>query len=150
VEKKYLALAQGNFDRLSGIFEGPVGRHPADRFKMAVIEGGRASATEYRVLWRRPRYSFLICEPRTGRTHQIRVHMAAAGRPLAGDVLYGAQRIPGFERVFLHSWKLSFIHPATGRALSFTRPLPLELRAFLAFSRAQAGIGGRSVRDDPP
>jgi 23S rRNA pseudouridine1911/1915/1917 synthase len=131
IEKNYLALAQGRFALREGIFEGPIGRHPQNRLKMAVVEGGRSAATEYRVLWNRARYSLLVCKLLTGRTHQIRVHLAAAGRPLAGDVLYGGQRIPGFDRVFLHSWRLGFTHPATGRPLSFTSPLPEDLRRCL-------------------
>ncbi|MDR1978037.1 MAG: RluA family pseudouridine synthase [Synergistaceae bacterium] len=128
VEKSYLALVHNQFERLRGTLEGPIGRHPQNRLKMAVVEGGRPSATEYRVLWNRPGYAFAICGLLTGRTHQIRVHMATAGHPLVGDVLYGAKGLPNFARVFLHSWRLAFTHPSTGQPLTFTCPLPGELR----------------------
>ena len=134
VEKNYLALVHGNFSRTEGILEGPIDRHPQNRLKMALVEGGRPSRTEYRVLWndaRRAR-SLVVCRLITGRTHQIRVHMSAAGHPLIGDVLYGGKEVPGFNRVFLHSWKLSFTHPATGENLEFTLPLPEELRKIVA------------------
>ena len=133
VGKEYLALAQGNFTRTQGILEGPIGRHHQNRLKMAVVEGGRPSATEYRVLWSRNGCSFLICKLLTGRTHQIRAHMSAFGHPLVGDVLYGAKETGGngadsLERVFLHSWRLAFTHPVTGQGLSYTSHLPEELR----------------------
>ena len=99
---------------------------------MTVVEGGRTAATEYRVLWNRGGYALLICKLLTGRTHQIRVHLAAEGHPLAGDTLYGGQKIPGFDRVFLHSWRLGFTHPATGRLLRFTSRLPEDLRGCIA------------------
>jgi 23S rRNA pseudouridine1911/1915/1917 synthase len=149
IEKHYLALAHGNFATAAreGILEGPVGRHPTHRLKMAVVEGGRPSVTEYRVLWSRKGFSLVVCKLLTGRTHQIRVHMAAAGHPLAGDTLYGAkERLellnpkeekenpshePSSGRVFLHSWRLAFTHPITEQPLRFTCPLPGELIHFL-------------------
>ena len=131
VAKKYLALIQGEFNEPRGFFDDPIGRCPANRLRMAVVEGGRPAATEYRVLWSRRGYSLVICGLLTGRTHQIRVHMAAAGRPLVGDALYGAKKIKGFDRVFLHSWRLAFIHPITGQVLNFRSTLPEDLRLFL-------------------
>jgi 23S rRNA pseudouridine1911/1915/1917 synthase len=128
MEKRYLALAHGAFTKGEGVLEGPIGRHPLNRLKMAVIENGRPSVTEYRVLWCRSGFSLLVCKLVTGRTHQIRVHMAAAGHPLVGDALYGAKALPNFNRVFLHSWRLAFTHPNTGQTLTFTCPLPDELR----------------------
>jgi 23S rRNA pseudouridine1911/1915/1917 synthase len=130
VGKKYIALAQGHFDRAEGILEGPIGRHPQNRLKMAVVEGGRPSSTGYQVLWSRGGASLVVCRLFTGRTHQIRVHMAASGHPLVGDALYGAPE-EGFNRVFLHSWRLDFCHPITSRPLSFTCPLSQELREYL-------------------
>jgi 23S rRNA pseudouridine1911/1915/1917 synthase len=128
VGKHYLALVHNPFNPLRGTLEGPVGRHPQNRLKMAVVQGGRPSATEYRVLWNRADYAFVVCKLLTGRTHQIRVHMSAAGHPIVGDVLYGAKGLPGFDRVFLHSWRLTFTHPQTNQTLTFTRPLPDELK----------------------
>jgi 23S rRNA pseudouridine1911/1915/1917 synthase len=134
IDKRYLALTRGTFAAaLEGVLEGPIGRHPANRLKMAVVNGGRPSTTEYRVLWSRNGLSLVLCKLITGRTHQIRVHMAAAGHPLVGDALYGAGETPGFRcgRVFLHSWRLELTHPITGRPLRLTCPLPEELKAFL-------------------
>jgi 23S rRNA pseudouridine1911/1915/1917 synthase len=130
MEKRYLALAHGVFPLREGVLEGPIGRHPQNRMKMAVVEGGRPSTTEYRVLWSRHGFSLVLCNLVTGRTHQIRVHMAAAGHPLAGDTFYGAKKLPGsdFNRVFLHSWRLTFTHPITGQRLRFTCPLADELK----------------------
>ena len=96
--------------------------------RMAVVEGGRPALTGYRVLWRRGGASLTVCSLFTGRTHQIRVHMAALGHPLFGDALYGASRGRELGRVFLHSWCLAFPHPVTGVPLSFRLPLPRELR----------------------
>ena len=98
---------------------------------MAVVEGGRPALTGYRVLWSRGGLSLAACSLLTGRTHQIRVHMAALGHPLVGDALYGAPPAPGFGRVFLHSWRLAFEHPVTGRRMAFRSPLPEELREYL-------------------
>lgn len=136
IEKKYLALARGNLERLEGVLEGPIGRHPQNRLKMAVVEGGRPSTTEYRVLWNGSGCALVVCGLLTGRTHQIRVHMAAAGHPLFGDALYGGRTMSGLDRVFLHSWRLAFTHPITEEPLSFTCPLPSELRDYLKQFRA--------------
>jgi 23S rRNA pseudouridine1911/1915/1917 synthase len=142
VKKNYLALVHGTFKQPRGILEGPIGRHPQNRRKMAVVEGGRPSATEYHVLWNTADHAFVICGLLTGRTHQIRVHMTASGHPLVGDVLYGAEEVPGFPRVFLHSWHLTFTHPATGRPLDFTLPLPAELKRRLANYKPFCAIKG--------
>jgi 23S rRNA pseudouridine1911/1915/1917 synthase len=131
MEKKYLALAHGNFSCPAGVLDGPIGRHPRNRLKMAVVEGGRPSKTEYRVLWNGPACALILCGLLTGRTHQIRVHLAAAQHPIVGDALYGAQKEKNFERVFLHSWRLAFTHPVTEETLRFTCPLPQELRKYL-------------------
>jgi 23S rRNA pseudouridine1911/1915/1917 synthase len=128
VDKHYLALVHNLFKQPRGTLEGPIGRHPQNRLKMAVVQGGRPSATEYRVLWNRHDRAFVVCRLLTGRTHQIRVHMAAAGHPIVGDVLYGGKELPNFNRVFLHSWKLAFTHPDTHRAMTFTCPLPDDLK----------------------
>jgi 23S rRNA pseudouridine1911/1915/1917 synthase len=91
--------------------------------------------TEYDVLWSKEGYSFVMCVLLTGRTHQIRVHMRAIGCPLAGDTLYSQKNsaVPAFvgPRVFLHSWRLSFVHPRTGEGLSFKAPIPEDLKGFL-------------------
>ncbi|MBR1672399.1 MAG: RluA family pseudouridine synthase [Fretibacterium sp.] len=120
-----------------GTLSGPIARDPDNPLRMAVIDGGRPALTGYRVLWNRRGLSLVVCSLFTGRTHQIRVHMAALGHPLVGDTLYGAPKdgggvgAPLNGRVFLHSWKLAFDHPVTGVALSFRLPLPEELREYL-------------------
>lgn len=100
---------------------------------MAVTEDGRDSWTDYRVIWKSEKYSLVRCHLHTGRTHQIRVHMAAIRCPLVGDKLYASGKTSSFgdERVFLHSWKLSFKHPRTGEIMAFRKELPEELREFL-------------------
>ena len=134
VTKEYLALAHGSPARREGVLSGPIARDPGNPLRMAVVDeaaGGRPALTGYRVLWSRGGLSLTVCRLLTGRTHQIRVHMAALGHPLVGDVLYGAPREEGFDRVFLHSWKLAFVHPATGAPLAFRLPLPEDLTARL-------------------
>ena len=132
VEKEYLALVHGRPAPGEGTLSGPVGRDPANRLRMAVVEGGRPALTGYRVLSHRGGLSLVLCALHTGRTHQIRVHLAALGHPLVGDVLYGAPDEPGFGRVFLHSWRLAFAHPMTGARLEFRSPLPDELLEYLS------------------
>jgi len=126
VLKKYLALVHGKIKQPSGRIDLPIGRSSANRLKMAVAGNGRHAVTKYRVLWRRKGYSFLECTIETGRTHQIRVHLGFLGHPIVGDSLYGGDKKTAaiLGRVFLHSWKLSFLHPATGTRMSFTSILP--------------------------
>lgn len=131
VEKEYLALVRGRPASAKGTLSGPIGRDPANRLRMAVVEGGRPALTGYRVLWCREGVSLVRCALFTGRTHQIRAHLSALGHPLVGDVLYGAPEEPEFDRVFLHSWRLSFAHPATGERMTFRSPLPGDLAAYL-------------------
>ena len=131
VGKEYLALVHGMPSPVEGTLSGPVGRDPSNRLRMAVVEGGRPALTGYRVLWRRNGHALVCCTLFTGRTHQIRVHLAALGHPLVGDVLYGASDEPGFGRVFLHSWRLDFTHPGSGERLAFRSSLPEELREYL-------------------
>ncbi len=129
VEKRYLALAEGNMKGLRGRIELPVGRSSSNRLRMAVVPQGKSALTEYRVLWRRAGFSFLECDIATGRTHQIRVHLSHIGHPLDGDGLYGADKKQAalLGRVFLHSWKLGFVHPVSHKRLSFRASLPVFL-----------------------
>lgn len=133
VEKRYLAFVEGTIRHKSGRIELPIGRSSSNRLRMAVDPGGRQAVTEFRVLWSSGGYTFVECHILTGRTHQIRVHMSHIGHPLVGDVLYGASGkvAEKLGRVFLHSWKLSFRHPVSGKTVSFTCPLPGELIAQL-------------------
>lgn len=131
VQKSYLALVHGCPPTPQGVIEAPVGRDPRWRQRMAVIPGGRAARTAYQQLASLGDYTLLCVRPETGRTHQIRVHMAWLGIPVAGDRVYGRRReqVP-MPRQFLHAWQLSFEHPA-GTHLSLKAPLPTDLRAVL-------------------
>jgi len=129
VRKQYLALVHGRIKNASGRIDAPIGRCPTNRLRMAVVEDGKPAVTGFRRLWVRNGYSFLECDIATGRTHQIRVHLSSMGHPIVGDVLYGAdkKKAASAGRVFLHSWKLSFLHPKTGKRLFFTSCLPAAL-----------------------
>lgn len=133
VIKKYLALTRGIPSHKEGLIDLPIGRDPRNRKRMAILSAGRESRTLYRVLWSCNNHSLVECTLLTGRTHQIRVHLRYIGCPLAGDILYGGRNITYREmgRVFLHSWKLGFIHPVTQKRLYFTQPLPPELIVYL-------------------
>ena len=124
VEKTYLALVDGTPRMPHGSIEAAIGRHPVHRQKMAVVERGRDALTHYRVLEAREGKALMQCQPKTGRTHQIRVHLKHLGHPVAGDPAYG--RRGNLERHMLHAWKLTFTHPATGKRVSFTAPLPAD------------------------
>jgi len=137
VRKTYLALVQGVPKPPQGVIEAPIGRHPKNRKKMAVVPGGREAVTRYRVREEIAggKYALLEVEPVTGRTHQIRVHMAAIGHPIAGDAVYG-KRSDVLGRQFLHAWKLAFCMPLGGREIEFESPLPADLRQALERLRA--------------
>lgn len=141
VEKTYLALLHGQPKQETGKVDLPVGRHPVQRKKMAVRrDGGREAVTHWRVLERfAAGYALVSLSLETGRTHQIRVHMAALGWPLAGDALYGrkakSDRLWGIERQWLHALRLAFRHPHDGRPLQFTAPLWPDLQASLDLLR---------------
>ncbi|MGH9190350.1 MAG: RluA family pseudouridine synthase [Acidimicrobiales bacterium] len=131
VERTYLALAWSDFDTTSCAVDAPVGRSPANRTQMGVVADGRPARTSFSVLerFRSPApCTLLSCKLDTGRTHQVRVHLAAIGHPVVGDARYGGARpmLPS-RRPFLHAHRLAFDHPATGRRVSFDSPLPLEL-----------------------
>lgn len=136
VEKTYIALVEGTPSPAEGLIDAPIARDPRRRERMAVIEGGRAAVTAYRVLERMPGMSLVEARPRTGRTHQIRVHLAAIGHPIAGDRVYGrASALVG--RQFLHAARIAFAHPRTGERIEIKAPLPADLRE--ALERARAG-----------
>ncbi|HLB26201.1 MAG TPA: RluA family pseudouridine synthase [Dehalococcoidia bacterium] len=135
VSKTYLALVRGVPKPPQGTIEAPIGRHPRNRKKMAVVAGGREAETRYRLREEIDGMSLLEVEPVTGRTHQIRVHLAATGHPVIGDAVYGKRsEIAG--RQFLHAWRLAFDLPSSGRRVEFESPLPADLRAALARLRA--------------
>ena len=141
VQKEYLALVWGAFKKPSGTVDLPVGRHPVHRQKMAVTEKGRAAVTHYETLAAGPLAALLRVRIETGRTHQIRVHLAHLGHPVVGDATYGRARhgLPEnlqIPRQMLHAHVLQIIHPRTGRRLVFTAPPPAD---FLAAQKILVG-----------
>lgn len=124
VEKVYLAIAEGVPRWSTGTIDAPIDRHAVNRQKMAIARPGkgREAVTEYRVLATAGNLSLFECRPKTGRTHQIRVHLKHLGHPISGDPVYG--RRGTYERHLLHAWQLTFTHPRTGKSLSFTAPVP--------------------------
>ena len=130
VRKVYIALATGTLEPAEGIIQARIGRDPRNRKRMAVVERGREAETSFRVLERLPDFTLVEAFPKTGRTHQIRVHFSSLGHPMAGDTLYGGKD-PRLDRQFLHAHVLGFRLPATGEYMEFTSPLPAELSAFL-------------------
>jgi 23S rRNA pseudouridine1911/1915/1917 synthase len=142
VDKRYHALVQGHPDPLRGTIDAPIGRHPSGDGRFAIVSDGRASVTHYDTLEAFRAASLLEVRLETGRTHQIRVHMAAVRHPCVGDRLYGAdpvlaQRL-GLSRQWLHAVQLSFAHPADGRRVEFTSPYPADLAHALDVLRAES------------
>lgn len=131
IKKGYLALVLGHLTPERGAIDAPIGRHPHDRKRMAVVTGGREARTEYRVLKYLNDYTLVEAMPETGRTHQIRVHFAAIGHPIFGDHVYG-KRSPMLGRQFLHAHRLGFRLPSTGKYVEFTSELPQDLAEVLA------------------
>ena len=129
----YLAVVHGNFTQEEGQVEGAIGRHPKDRQKMSVVrQGGKAALTHYKILERLGRYCLVSCKLETGRTHQIRVHMAFIGHPVVGDPKYGPPT-PKFsiKGQALHSSQIHFVHPRTGEEMTFTAPLPQDMQVLV-------------------
>ncbi len=130
-EKVYHALVQGLPDPVRGTIDAPIGRHPNHDWKFAVMSGGRRSVTHYEVLEAFRYASLLEVHLETGRTHQIRVHLAALRHPCVGDLMYGgdpvlAERV-GLQRQWLHAVRLGFVHPGTGEWVEFSAPYPADL-----------------------
>jgi 23S rRNA pseudouridine1911/1915/1917 synthase len=138
VEKTYLALTHGRPQPPQGIVDAPIGRHPRQRKKMAVVEAGRAAQTRYRLRESIGRYALLEVEPVTGRTHQIRVHLAHIGHPVVADATYG-RRSPYLRRQFLHAHRLAFRLPGINRTIEVESPLPPDLWEALEAIRAKQG-----------
>jgi 23S rRNA pseudouridine1911/1915/1917 synthase len=138
IKKVYLALALGKIHPQRGAIEAPVGRHPRDRKRMAVVEGGRQAKTEYRVLEYLNDFTLLELMPETGRTHQIRVQLAAIGHPVFGDPVYG-KKSPLLARQFLHAHRLGFRLPSSGEFVEFVSELPRELQEVLEHYRFPVG-----------
>ena len=126
VVKAYLILVKGHLTPENGIIEAAIGRDPRHRQRMAIVARGREARTEYRVVKYPGDYTLLEITPETGRTHQIRVHLAAIGFPVVGDATYGVKS-PYLSRQFLHACKLGFNLPSTGEYMEFESPLPEDL-----------------------
>ncbi|MEL4504117.1 RluA family pseudouridine synthase [Luteococcus sp. H138] len=140
VSKTYHALVQGHPDPFEGTIDAPIARHPGSEWKMAVVEGGRRSITHYETLEAHRAATLLKIHLETGRTHQIRVHMAAIKHPCVGDPTYGADPVLaaklGLERQWLHAVELGFTHPGTGEWVTFTSDYPADLQHALELVRA--------------
>ncbi|SEU30550.1 23S rRNA pseudouridine1911/1915/1917 synthase [Lacrimispora sphenoides] len=126
ITRKYAAIVHGVLKDDEGTINAPIGRHPIDRKKMSINEkNGREAVTHYRVLERFRQFTYIECQLETGRTHQIRVHMASIGHPLLGDSVYGPAKCPfRLTGQTLHAGVLGIIHPRTGEYMEFTAPLP--------------------------
>jgi len=130
VKRTYLALVRGHVVT-PGTVDAPIGRHPVHRTRMAVVPGGKPAVTHYRVRKTLPSHTLLECDLETGRTHQIRVHLASIGHPIEGDPVYagrGAGRLP---RQAMHAWKLAFKHPVSGKLVHFESDMPADFRAVI-------------------
>ena len=148
VRKTYQALVGGQMSAQVGRIEKPIGRDPRQRMRMAVVPDGKAATTGYRVRARYSAWSHLELDLITGRTHQIRVHLASIGHALAGDPVYATGAVrrgpDGLTRLFLHAWKLEFVSPGSGKLVRCEAPLPSELEDVLESLRAaEAGGSGR-------
>ncbi len=131
VEKTYIALVEGLVTPPEGRIEAPIGRDAKHRLRMAVVENGRDARTTFRVLREVGRRTLLEVRPQTGRTHQIRVHLASIGHPITGDALYGRRGDAPIARQFLHAQRLAFQHPRTGERLELETPLAEDLQQAL-------------------
>ena len=139
VKKEYLALAEGKLAEEEGVIDRPIGRHPRNRKKMAVVEDGRTARTRFQVLERFERATLVRLSLETGRTHQIRVHLAYLGHPLVGDGVYG-RGSGSLGRQFLHACRLGFEHPSSGEFVEFRSELPEDLRRVLEEMRRESGV----------
>jgi 23S rRNA pseudouridine1911/1915/1917 synthase len=130
LSRTYMAIVRGLVKDDAGELEGPIGRDPRERKRMAVVRGGRFARTRYEVVERRRGHTLVRCDLDTGRTHQIRVHLAALGHPIAGDAEYGGRQPGEPPRPMLHAWRLRLRHPRTRAEMSFEVPLPSDFSAY--------------------
>lgn len=131
IKREYIALVYGHFKEREGIIEAPIKRHPKNRLKMAVLKDGKEAVTHFKVIASYEQYSLLRCELETGRTHQIRVHMAYIDHPIVGDPIYGPKQVVGSTGQFLHAEKLSFMHPTKKEMMTFSVAIPKVFQDFL-------------------
>lgn len=135
IQKVYLAIAKGTFELKTGKIDVPIGRHKTHRKKMSTAQGGREAQTRYEVLRQLEGFAFVQLFPKTGRTHQLRVHLASIGHPILGDRLYGGTLGPGLPKITrqaLHAHRLEFIHPDSGYLLQLASPLPPDMADLLS------------------
>ncbi len=130
IKREYIALLEGVFNNSSATVDAPIGRDKKNREKMAVASDGKHAVTHMKVLKRYDKYTLVSCVLETGRTHQIRVHMAYIGYPIYNDPVYSKKEASSFGQ-FLHSYKMSFMHPVTGQNMEFVCPLPDYFQNFL-------------------
>jgi 23S rRNA pseudouridine1911/1915/1917 synthase len=138
VEKTYVALVEGTPKPMEGVIDAPIARDPRNRQRMAIVDRGRASETAYSVIERFDGTSLVEARPKTGRTHQIRVHFAATGHAIVGDRVYG-RASPMVGRQFLHARRIAFAHPRTGERVAFEAPLAADLAEALRKVRRASG-----------
>ena len=130
--RTYECIVVGTLREDSGMVDAPIARHPTDRKRMAVVQGGRPAVTHWEVIARYPGFTHVRCRLETGRTHQIRVHMAYLGHPILGDTVYGAKKeVAGLTGQCLHAVGLRFLHPRTHEAVELSCPLPEEFTGML-------------------
>ena len=141
VKREYAAVAHGRIDR-AGTVEAPIGRHPVSRTRMAVVARGKPAITHYEPVERYADATLLTCRLETGRTHQIRVHLASIGHPLVGDPVYGPRALRGkaclFHRQALHARRLGLVHPSSHRLRVWEAPLPADMRELISRLKAAA------------
>ncbi|CDR30996.1 Ribosomal large subunit pseudouridine synthase D [Acholeplasma oculi] len=131
INRSYMALVYGTFEESKGIINAPIGRHPKQRIKNAVVKEGKHAVTHFEVIETFKDFSLLKCELETGRTHQIRVHLQFINHPIVGDPLYGFKPLLVEDGQMLHAYKLEFEHPITKKAMTFEAPLPDSFKAYL-------------------
>jgi 23S rRNA pseudouridine1911/1915/1917 synthase len=152
VKRYYQALVRGQLER-GGSVDAPIGRHPTQRTKMAVVKNGKPARTHFRIVERFVDCTLVDCALETGRTHQIRVHLTSIGHPLVGDPVYGGgpSRVPvgpAFDRQALHARRLGLVHPATGKAMLWKSALPDDLARLIESARARAVAALAAVPED--
>ncbi len=140
IKREYIALVYGDFKEEEGSIDAPIARHPKNRLKMAVVPQGKHAKTHFKVIERFGKYTLISCILETGRTHQIRVHMAYINHPVVGDPLYGPKDVIGDKGQFLHAQKLTLQHPTTKKEMSFEADLPDNFKSMIASLKKSSAL----------